>query len=267
MVSPFLASHLKACLYRRWIAVKRSWGMVAFSIFSVLVSSALAFVSFYLMKSLMKSPSPPVTFDILMNKNDNICYEINEAEDDHFKAIAKEYVTIFIDLFRSDTGREPVVFNFSSRDAFNEWFDRNSRDKTDPGFVSMGIGFRDFSDLKEIRQDDVNHTNDIIVYWNSSEMSADRVADTLVSPLQWKRHFALDKSFGFATVTLLERLMNVSFGYMAPMLVEDGVVTIVPLLISQPIDDIAGEIRLYMISCTLSLLSYWVASFTIDFMI
>jgi hypothetical protein len=266
MASLFITSYFKACLYRRWIVVKRSWGMVTFSIFSVLASSALAIVCFYLMKSLMKSTSTLVDFNVLTNKNEYICYEINESKGDDFKKIAQEYVSIFIGMFRNDTGREPVALNFGSRDELNEWFYGHSQDKTGPEFVSMGIGFRDFYDLNAIRNE-VNHTDEIIVYWNSSETNADGVANTLISPLQWKRIFGVDKSFGFSTVTLLERLMNVIFGYMAPMLVADEVITIVPLLISQPIEDIAGEVRPSMISCTLSLLSYLAVSFVVDFII
>jgi hypothetical protein len=36
-------------------------------------------------QSLMKSTSTPDTFDIPMNKNDNICSEINESEGADFK--------------------------------------------------------------------------------------------------------------------------------------------------------------------------------------
>jgi ABC-type multidrug transport system ATPase subunit len=130
----------------------------------------------------------------------------------------------------------------------------------------MGIGFRDFYDLGAIRSEP-NHTNDIVVYWNSTEEKADRVTSTLVTRLQWKRHFGVDKNFGLAKVTLLERLMNMLFGLLAPLLVANGMITMVPLLISQPIEDIAGEARPYMISCTLSLLAYWIASFLVDFAI
>jgi hypothetical protein len=54
---------------------------------------------------------------------------------------------------------------------------------------------------------------------------------------------------------------------MAPMLISDGIISIVPLLISQPIIDIRGEVRQCMISRTLSLVCYWRAAFVIDFCI
>jgi hypothetical protein len=81
----------------------------------------------------------------------------------------------------------------------------------------MSIGFRDFYNLRAIRNDHLNHTNGIIVQWNSSEMNTDGIAGTIVNRIQWKRQFGLDTNFGFTTVTLLERFMNIIFGYMASM--------------------------------------------------
>jgi ABC-type Na+ efflux pump permease subunit len=50
-------------------------------------------------------------------------------------------------------------------------------------------------------------------------------------------------------------------------LISIGVISIVPLIISQSIIDICGDVRQYMIASTLSLLSYWIAAFVIDFCI
>jgi ABC-type multidrug transport system ATPase subunit len=228
--------------------------------------SALAIVCFYLMKSLMKSESVPVTFKSLVNKNNNIVVEINKSESLTFKELAEEYVSIFIEMFRSDTGEEPNVIKFDSREALNAWFYTNSKQMTGPDFVSIGIGFRDFYDLNAILNEH-NHTNEFIVYWNSTEEKANLVVDTFVTRLQWKKLFGRDKDFAFHNVRLLQRLMNTIFGYLAPMLVSDGIIAIIPLFIIQPIIDISGEVRQYMISCTLSLVCYWAAAFVIDFAI
>jgi hypothetical protein len=159
-------------------------------------------------------------------------------------------------MFRNDTGQEPEVYNFSTRDALNAWFYERSGKEDGPGFISMGIGFRDFYDLNSLLGEE-NHINDFIVYWNSSEDHADLVITTFINRLQWKKLFGPDKDFQFARIGLQQRLMNVLFGYIAPMLILHGIISIVPLLISQPIIDIRGEVRQYMISCTLSLVCYW----------
>jgi ABC-type multidrug transport system ATPase subunit len=161
-------------------------------------------------------------------------------------------------------GREPIVHGFTSRDSLNEWFYNHSREQTGPQFVAMGIGFQDFYELNEIFGES-NHTDSFVVYWNSSESEAHFVSDTIVNRLQWKRLFGRDRDFRLSRVELKQRIVNMGFGYLAPMLVSDGVIALLPLLITQPITDIAGDVRQYMISCTLTLPCYWLAAFVIDF--
>jgi ABC-type multidrug transport system ATPase subunit len=109
--------------------------------------------------------------------------------------------------------------------------------------------------------------NKFVVYWNSSEANAHEVVSTVVNRLEWKALFGSHNDFQFANVPLLRRTMNKIFRDIAPMLVSDGIVAIVPLLITQPIVDMTGEVRPYMVSCTLSLLSYWSAAFVVDWMV
>jgi ABC-type multidrug transport system ATPase subunit len=210
----------------------------------------------------------PVTFDSLINKNNHICYEIDQEESQAFQDLAQQYVDIFQEMFEKDIGQKAIVHKFGSRDQLNDWFYQNSVEKSAdaPEFVSMGLGFRDFYDLNEILGEE-NHTNEFILYWNSSEEQANIVVDIFINRLQWKKLFGRDADFEFAHVTLLQRLLNVIFGYIAPMLVSDGVIAIVPLFITQPIIDISGEVRQYMVSCTLSLVCYWAATFLVDFVI
>jgi ABC-type multidrug transport system ATPase subunit len=262
----FVLPHFKACLYRRAIIVKRSWRSVIISIATVFIFSGLALITFYLMKSLLKATPEQVTFASLMNKNTHIAYEINSSETPEFQALAHQYVNIFMEMFRNDTGKEPTVHAFQSRDDLNAWFYSNSETHEGPDTVSMGLGFKDFYDLR-FTDPTKNHTNDFIVYWNSTEQDASLVACTFVSRLQWKWLFGVDKDFSFTRKILMERLMNQIFGYMAPMLISLGMVSIVPLIVTQPIVDMTGEVRQYMISCTMSILCYWAAAFVVDFVV
>jgi hypothetical protein len=67
---------------------------------------------------------------------------------------------------------------------------------------------------------------------------------------------------GFEVMT--GKAMDLVFGMIAPMLIACGLLSIVPLLITQPILDINGEVRQYMISCTLTIFPYWFATFLVD---
>jgi ABC-type multidrug transport system ATPase subunit len=172
----------------------------------------------------------------------------------------KNYINTFVQMYRDETGLgdEVVVHNFTSRDELNIWMYNNSRDRTGPAYIAIGLGFHR-----------VNDSNEFIVYWNSRGgiVRVPMIAKTLVQRLQWKTLFGVDKDFWVAWVLLLERVMNVVFGYLAPMLISDGLISIVPLYLSQPIIDLTGEVRQYMVSCTMSIPCYWLSQFIIDFVL
>jgi hypothetical protein len=66
---------------------------------------------------------------------------------------------------------------------------------------------------------------------------------------------------------LVGKAMDTVFGILAPILIVCGLLSIVPLLITQPIIDINGEVRQYMIGCILSLFLYWLVTFLIDMIV
>jgi hypothetical protein len=57
------------------------------------------------------------------------------------------------------------------------------------------------------------------------------------------------------------------FGYIAPILVSNGWVSIRLLLISQPIIDLIRDVRQFLISSPTPVFSDWSAEFIIDFAI
>jgi hypothetical protein len=256
--NPFIPAHFKAILYRRFIIVKRSWKTIVASVVATVIFSGLAILAFYMMKSMMKSKSVPVTFATLINKNDHLMIEYPlELEQD-----VQVYVQTIIEMFKRETGFDPSVHLFHSPEELNAWQWNNSRDHTGPDYVSLGIGIHS---LRTPACPDCE--NEFVMYYNSSEERASQVADLTPIRLQWKVLFDKDSDFEFAQVLLLQRRMDVVFGYLAPFLISDGLLSIVPLLIAQPIIDITGEVRPYMISCTLSVLCYWMADFVVDFAI
>jgi hypothetical protein len=82
-------------------------------------------------------------------------------------------------MFHNDTGQELDIYGFSSRDEINQWFYKKAEQSTSPGFMSMGLGFRDFYDLNEMLGE-ANHTNELVIYWNSSELDSNLIADTFI---------------------------------------------------------------------------------------
>lgn len=81
----------------------------------------------------------------------------------------------------------------------------------------------------------------------------------------WQSTFG--KNFNIGYTRMLGKLIDTIFGMLGPMLIQCGILSVVPLLITQPILDIRGDVRTYMISCTLTLIPYWLATFIIDIII
>jgi hypothetical protein len=146
-------------------------------------------------------------------------------------------------------------------------FTTTQKHMKDPSLCPWVLDLDDLYALGLQDNEATNHSNRFIVYYNSTEAGAGDVAYAFVSRLQWKALFGQSKDFQFSRKILLERLMNQIFGYMAPMLISLGMMSIVPLIVTQPIMDMTGEVRQYMISCTLSILCYWSAAWVVDMII
>jgi hypothetical protein len=79
--------------------------------------------------------------------------------------------------------------------------------------------------------------------------------------------FGSDKDPFVARIFLLPWLMNQMFGYIAPMLVSDGLVSILSLLMSEPVIDLTGKVHQFLISSPTPSFSDWSAEFVIGFAI
>ncbi|OHT03822.1 ABC transporter family protein [Tritrichomonas foetus] len=71
----------------------------------------------------------------------------------------------------------------------------------------------------------------------------------------------------YGSIAMQRQFAMMRFGQVGPMLLVCGLITIIPLIVSQPVSDIRGEIRQYMVQCTLKIFPYWLASLLIDFCI
>lgn len=82
--------------------------------------------------------------------------------------------------------------------------------------------------------------------------------------------FKADENNGDSTLTvaIMEMKKNIStylFESMMPLLLVCGLLTTVPLLVAPIVIDIRGEVRQYMMQCTLKLIPYWLGTFVIDY--
>ncbi|OHS92825.1 ABC transporter family protein [Tritrichomonas foetus] len=240
-------SHFRAILFRRWVLIKRSWKSVLFTLFATIFFDGLAIFAQYLISTLANEDVNPIRFSSYQGSQNKIILLINEGQE----TASQKYIDLIDDIYYNDTGKHPNFTICQDIDEVNHFL-YNTKDVYDIGFW-----LRDVSKL------------DIPIFYNSTTGFGADAANTLLSAqvmvtrLKYNNYFHHD--FEFSSITLWQRTLDRIFGQIGPMLITGSLISAIPLYISQPIIDTRGEVRSYMKSCTLSLSSYWAATFLMDF--
>ncbi|OHT11138.1 ABC transporter family protein [Tritrichomonas foetus] len=250
--------HLRAIMFRRWTLFKRSYKSIVISSFLALLFTVLAIAVNYLMKSLLSDKVEPFRFNSFLHTSDQIVI----SGTDNYTG-SDNLVNILNQTFYEDVGQYPTFTYFDTREELNEWMYENIVSKTGPEYVTMGVGFNN-----EVTFMNYTYYNNITGFYNSSwvrnELTSTRVN---LMRILWKSVFGIDSDFTYSITNLMQKMQDFIFGALAPMLITCGLVSIVPIIISQPIIDVNGDVRQYMISCSLKLFPYWIATFIIDMII
>ena len=252
-------NHFVAILFRRRILFQRSLSTFIFSTIATLFFAFLAVVAQYLISTLVKETVEPIGFQSFKHDTPDLVLvvdpEFNSTE------TVKEYVRLLERMFKADTGMDPVIHWFADRGSLNEWMYNNSRDKTGPTYIDVGFWLRNVTETKA----------DIPVFYNGSSGLLDNPEEQLlfasVIATKLKFQHVLGTDFTWSVTVLFERTLDRVFGQIGPMLITGSLISMIPLFISQPIIDTMGEVRSYMQSCTMSLVSYWTATWLLDFLI
>lgn len=250
----WVQQHFNAILLRRWILIKRNLKRMIITIIGTVIFSLLAIIANYLIAGMLKDDNNPITFKSLgvLSSEEYVGILAFVYSNDSIKLAAKPYADEFVNLYKNEVGRDPKVIEYQNRSELNDYLYARSAIKESLEFVVMGIEF-----LKVTASDFEANT-----FYNGSWSNSQFVSNTELTKVLWKTK--LGKEIKYTSVTLLARLLDMIFGQMGPLLISCGIVTIVPLIITQPITDITGEVRPYMQNCTLTILPYWVATFVVD---
>ncbi|OHT05139.1 ABC transporter family protein [Tritrichomonas foetus] len=251
----FPSKHFRAILFRRWTMVKRSLRSVIISIVGTLIFSVLAIALQWLMVSMMKPKHMPTDFAVYLTEPDDLIY-IGDKSDSFVDSVQSKIEK----LYHEDTGITPNVVKYASSEKFQTDLYENLSESHFEYLVPFVIDYVENSAPYEM-----------MIMYNSTTFSMSGSTDTQlfyslvnVNRALWKYQFGDEASFTYKTSKLLKRLSQRIFGQLGPMLIACGLISIVPLIISQPITDICGEVRQYMVSCTLKIMPYWTATFLID---
>lgn len=253
-----VSQHLRAILFRRWTLFKRSYKSIIIMSVLALLFTVLAIIANYLMKILLKDKVDPIDFSTFLHKSDQIV--VSSAQN---YSRSRQFLRIMNETYYQDVGSPVNYTYFDSREDLNEWMFSNAVNLTGPEYITMGVGFKTPDRIMGFIP-----RPSLIGYYNSSWIGSEEMCTRVnLMRVLWKATYGEDTNFVYSVTRLLKRMKDFMFGQLAPMLITCGLCSIVPVIISQPIIDVNGEVRQYMISCSLKLLPYWVATFIVDIIV
>ena len=251
-------NHFKAVTYKRLIIMKRSLKSIITSIVGTLIFSALGIAVQWMMIAIMERKPEYILFSTYNSEIKDI-----PVAGDRNDARVSRIMGMMSDIFTKDLGYEPNIVYFNTRQEMNDVF------------LNGEINFN-LTLTAPFAVDFTNSSNSIILIYNSTTsiyiqeptelhlFSHVSLARTL-----WKLDYGASDQIDihYSSTLLNKKAAMRYFGAIGPMLLVCGLITIVPLLIAPPVTDIRGEVRQYMVQCTLKIFPYWLSSMVIDFVI
>ena len=250
----FSIQQLKAIFYRRFIGLIRSKKMFFLTSFFVVIISKLTIVLQFLMKKFVTDSTSTITFNNYYNARYPLAYIHNPISERWYA----KYLQILKDMYKNDIGQEPVILEFPNAEAFNNYTYSAMENGNQSQRVFLGFEF--------LKQYPYNFT----LYYNGSKKYLDGSSfggEVFLSRMAWKYEFGNDCDFKFTETQLTKRTVELKFGMIGPVLITAGIISIIALFLPQPINDISGDTRDYMVSYGLEILPYWTATFIIDYFV
>lgn len=242
--------HYKAIMKQRALTLKRSKKDLGGTIVLVLVYGVIGIVMNYVMKLSMDKKPEDITLKSFGSESANIAI-VNHTVIDNIIDIIKGIV-------KEDLDKEAKFKFFDSIDELNEYTVKMREDQNPDGNIILGLAFHGLYGSGGI--------NNVTVIYNKT-VSSDFYPDVITTRLFWKKQFGADTDIKYSTQLMIGQVLDVVYGSLSPTFMVMALLGLIPVMTSSLITFIKGETRDYMISCSLSLPFYWLATFTVDYII
>lgn len=254
----FHTSQYRAILFRRWITMKRAWKATVISLVGTIVASALAIILNYCFIVFLRPKAKVMSFRDFDSKTRDIIFIDNT---DTFPDSSQINNNLH-ELFQKETNREINSIVFKSIDEMKNWVIAHERSYEEPESIPLAVGY-------SMETDPYPHYF-ITSFFNSSdfhEVSQELDVELHSTRALQKYIYGENADISLSFTILNSRRIEFLTAMAAPIIIGCGLLSIVPMIVTQPVTDINGETRSYMESCSLTILPYWLATFTIDFAI
>lgn len=244
--------------------MKRSWKATSISLAGTLIASALAVVVNYFFVWFLRPTAEIMSFRDFDSKTRDLIYIDNSQTFPDSQKINN----ILKNLYATETGRDIRTYSFNSIDSMKQWVINHQRSYEEPESIPLAVSYN-------IETDEITGQSRYFMstWYNTSdfhEVSSEADVELHASRALYKyvlEDISPNADLNFSITILNSRRIEHLTAMVGPVVICCGLLSIVPMMVTQPIHDIMGETRSYMQSCSLTIFPYWLATFSVDLLI
>jgi len=256
-------AQFQALIIRRWLYIKRSKSSFIFSMIFSIFLSVMALGLYFIMKLLLEKREVIVGWELYGIKQGYVSFISNQSS---------YWIQDLLKISRRHDKENNINTNyFEDINAFNQWVYQGK--KNNPGSFNVLAAYEAIS----------LYPYKFIINYNSTKLDTnfDRAMiemavpeftfddrkffeEVMLTKLVWKQEFGEENDFKFSYINLQRRTNTFVFGFIAPMIVVSGLLSIFPLIIFYPTNDHTVGIKDFLIANNINLGSYWISSFLSD---
>ncbi|KAK8858098.1 hypothetical protein M9Y10_013198 [Tritrichomonas musculus] len=252
----FSKNHFHAILFRKLIIFKRSWLSNLFYLLSSLAIASSSIIFHYIVVSFKSKLTETGDFSKI-DQVPNALVFINDSSFPNFDLFVNSIST----KYTKEIGYSVPIFSFENYTELNQFSYECA--KTGKYLLSFGSSISISPNNYDMPSYSIN------ILYNSTD---EKVIDALVNEIIitdgiWKTIFGASSSFNYTNILLTKKYQDTYLIPMRLLLIFSSYSYFIPLLLTHSINDVLGNSLLYMSSCGLSVFSYWLATFIIDYLI
>ena len=253
----FSWKHVKTIIIRRFLIDKRSKNAV----FSALIPTLIFLFVGIIMEKLVVLKDDlhpdPVSFKTYRQNNPSYVMVYSDTISDNIYVKQLEQATH--DIIAADIGTEPTLYRFGTIEEMNENV-YNMMLNSSKEDLNIIIGLKIDDTIQEAYYPITVLFNDTNLEGNPSILTTyDQLYRIVVKAVA-------DKQLLIRNPVLANDVSTNLVGGLTPMFIFFGLVSLSTLFAKQVIEDVKKEKRDYMQTCKMSLLSYWVGCFIVDYL-
>lgn len=252
-------SHYKALLFRRYTVYKRTYKSLIKSFIGVILFAAVGAILQGMMINTSESTFTPISYESFGKKLNHFIFA--GKNDTNF---AQNTIKEIQFQYKNDTGKESISTYYNTIEELNEDIFKQVKNHECNLKTPFGIYFQETTEFP--------YSFSILYNSSISGGSLDKNAlqtysNAVIANMLYQDELGKSASFEVGFMGMNLKFQQMIFSLLGPTIMVFGLLTIISLIVPQPIEDIRGEVRAFMIQCNLKILPYWLSNLTIDFIL